>query len=149
MTRLSMALLVSLLLASCASYPKDFRAAAKEHQPSPLPSGPWKGTWKSDVNGHSGPLWCLISQDPSQPDLWNFRYRAGWGVLQFGDYTHQIKARTTMAGEFRLPVRGEMTLPNNFGTYSVEGAVFHDRLKLRYKGRGDRGTMALTRPPKR
>lgn len=133
-----------LLLASCTSYQRDFRSAVQSYQPSSLPTGPWKGTWQSEVNGHHGPLWCLLSQDRLDPRLWNFRYRAGWGVLQFGDYVHHVAARPTPGGN--LPVSGKMTLPNNFGTYAVKGVITPDRFDLRYQGNGDKGTMTLTRP---
>ena len=144
MKKLWIGFLAALLLASCSSYQKDFRSAAKTYQPKPSPTGPWKGTWKSEVNGHHGPLWCLVSHDQSAPQTWHFRYRAGWGVLQFGDYTHSIPAKLKRDGA--LPVSGKMTLPKNFGTYAVKGTLTEDRFDLRYKGNGDKGTMTLTRP---
>ena len=54
-------------------------------------TGPWVGTWKSDWNGHEGPLWCIVSETPNQPGSYDFRYRAGWGVLKFGNYVHTVK----------------------------------------------------------
>lgn len=132
------------LLSSCSSYQSDFRSAVRNHSESTSPAGPWKGEWTSEANGHHGPLWCLLSPDPNQPDTWNFRYRAGWGVLQFGDYTHQIKG--TLAKNGNLPVEGKMTLPNNFGTYAVKGQLTKDRFDLRFQGNGDQGTMTLARP---
>ncbi len=144
----SLGILASVFLASCSSYQGDFRAATKKFKETSKPastlSGPWKGTWKSEANGHHGPLWCMVSQDAKDPSLWNFRYRAGWGIFKFGDYTHQVKTQPTLSGN--MPVRGKMTLPNNFGTYAVEGSINRDRFNLRYKGNGDKGTMALTRP---
>lgn len=131
------------LLASCSSYQRDFRAAVRSQSGYNSPTGPWKGEWKSEVNGHHGPLWCMVSGD-SRAGIWNFRYRAGWGVLQFGDYTHQIAAIPESDGS--LPVEGKMTLPNNFGTYTVKGQLTKDRFDLRYQGSGDRGTMTLIRP---
>jgi len=133
-----------LLLGSCSSYQKDFRSSVKSDEPPAFPTGPWKGHWRSEVNGHHGPLWCLISQNPDAPELWDFRYRAGWGLLQFGDYTHQVRA--TPNSEGNLPVRGKMTLPKNFGTYSVRGLITPDRFHLHYQGSGDKGSMTLTRP---
>ena len=124
MKKAALGILAGLLLASCSSYQRDFRAAVRAYEPSPSPSGPWKGSWQSEVNGHHGPLWCLVRQNPDNPRLWDFRYRAGWGVLQFGDYTHRIEARPTPRGN--LPVTGKMTLPNNFGTYTVKGLVTCD-----------------------
>jgi hypothetical protein len=140
-------LLVSFSLVSCSKYSGDFQTAAKNFKPKAVPanaSGPWKGTWKSEVNGHTGPLWCLVSQDQKNPALWNFRYRAGWGILKFGDYTHQVKTKLTRKGH--LPLKGEMTLPKNFGTYKVNGTLTPEKFDIRYEGNGDKGTMTLTRP---
>jgi hypothetical protein len=142
MKMLWLSLATVLTLASCSSYQRDFRKAALT-KPLPGPTGPWKGHWQSEVNGHYGPLWCLVSRG-SEPDLWKFRYRAGWGFLQFGDYTHDVTARPRKDGS--LPVSGKMTLPNNFGTYSVHGLVTDDRFHLHYQGSGDKGSMTLTRP---
>lgn len=148
MKKIGTGLLAALFLASCSSYQKDFRASTKEFQkitkPISTPAGPWKGTWQSEVNGHHGPLWCLISRDRENLTLWNFRYRAGWGVLQFGDYTHQLHAKLSPASV--LPLKGQMTLPNNFGTYGIEGTADPLSFKVRYQGNGDKGTMTLTRP---
>ena len=133
-----------ITLISCSSYQRDFKKAAKKFKPQQSPEGPWKGTWKSEKNGHQGPLWCLVSQDPTNPDLWNFRYRAGWGVLQFGDYTHQVATKLKSNGT--LPVKGSMTLPKGFGTYSVEGELTPTRFSLEYEGSGDQGIMNLSHP---
>ncbi len=149
MKRLWIGLLASLLLASCSSYSGDFGAETKKFnqstKPASTPSGPWKGTWKSEVNGHHGPLWCVVSQDKVDPSLWNFRYRAGWGILKFGDYTHQLQANLDRRTS-NLPLKGKMTLPKNFGTYAIEGVASPINFNVRYHGNGDKGTMTLTRP---
>lgn len=145
-----LALLTPVFLASCSEYSKDFRTSAaqfKKAKVSPnTPAGPWEGTWKSEVNGHHGPLWCLISQDPKKPEIWNFRYRAGWGVLKFGDYTHQVNAKLAKDGS--LALNDKMTLPNNFGTYTVTGKTTPKKFDVRFHGNGDKGTMTLKRPAK-
>ena len=135
-------ILATLLLASCSSYQRDFKKTQLNIL-TPSPAGPWKGTWKSKVNGHHGPLWCIITEDPSQPDTYNFRYRAGWGVLQFGDYTHRI---ATKEKNGFLPLNHSMTLPKNFGTYRIKGQVTPGKFECFFEGNGDKGTMILTRP---
>ena len=140
-------ILATLLLASCSSYQRDFGTSVKEYRPvikrKPSPAGPWKGTWKSEVNGHHGPLWCMIAKDETLPDTYNFRYRAGWGVLQFGDYTHRI---ATKEKNGILPLNHSMTLPKNFGTYRIKGQVSPTLFKCHFEGNGDKGTMILQRP---
>jgi len=142
MKSLWLSILAPLLLASCSNYQQDFRGASIT-KPSPTPTGPWKGTWKSEVNGHHGPLWCIITKDEALPDTYNFRYRAGWGILQFGDYTHRI---ATTKKDQTLPLSHSMTLPGNFGTYRIKGEVSPGEFKARFQGNGDKGTMILTRP---
>ncbi|MEJ6578897.1 MAG: hypothetical protein QNL33_10195 [Akkermansiaceae bacterium] len=133
------------LLVSCSGYQRDFKRAVSEYQPAQSPTGPWKGTWKSEVNGHHGPLWCIVSSDDLSPQTWHFRYRAGWGVLRFGDYTHSVA--TKLKPDESLPLDASMTLPNNFGTYAVKGPITPTQFKVRFEGNGDKGTMTLSRPP--
>jgi len=132
------------LLVSCSGYQRDFKRAASEFKQAKSPEGPWKGTWKSEINGHHGPLWCLVSNDDTSPKTWQFRYRAGWGVLQFGDYIHRVDTKLKSNGS--LPLDSSMTLPKNFGTYAVNGQITPTQFKVRFEGNGDKGTMTLTRP---
>ncbi|BCX47030.1 hypothetical protein HAHE_09380 [Haloferula helveola] len=132
------------LVASCAGgYHQDFReAVAAQPVPPTSPLGPWKGEWRSEVNGHHGPLWCVIR--PDGPDHHDFRYRAGWGALQFGDYTHRAATRT---GDGAIEFNGEMDLPGGVGVYQVEGRVTAEKFSAKYRSdRGDRGTMEMSRP---
>ena len=139
-----LAALPLLLLISCSGYQRDFHRATQEFQQNQSPKGPWNGTWKSEVNGHHGPLWCLVSQDPNSQQTWHFRYRAGWGLLKFGDYTHRVT--TSLRPNGSLPLNASMTLPSNLGTYTVKGQITPTEFTVRYEGNHDKGTMTLTRP---
>ena len=138
------ALLLGSLI-SCSPYQMDFQKEARAFKPNGTPEGPWKGTWRSEVNGHNGPLWCLVSRDPKKPTEWTFRYRAGWGVLQFGDYKHPV---TGTFAKGVLPIDGSMELPDDWGVYEVKGRLTPTKFDMRFKSKGDKGTMTLTRPPK-
>ena len=144
MSRILLLLVVSFLTSCGSSYHSAFQKSKKQELPKSSVEGAWKGTWKSEVNGHHGPIWCIVSENQKTANLWDFRYRAGWGVLQFGDYLHQVPTQLNRQGN--LLVDGKMTLPNNFGTYSVKGEITPNQFQLRYQGSGDRGTMTLTRP---
>jgi hypothetical protein len=85
----------------------------------------------------------MITRDEASPDTYNFRYRAGWGLLQFGDYTHPI---TTTQEDGALSLNHSMALPNNFGTYRIKGRVGPTQFECRFQGNSDKGTMALQRP---
>jgi hypothetical protein len=137
---------VVVALSSCASsYNRDFaKATAALPRPPTNAEGPWLGTWKSNVNGHTGPLWCIVQPNPNRPGDYDFRYRAGWGVLKFGDYTHTTPAKLAADGSLKLS--GEMVLPGGFGNYQVRGRLTRDSFTATYESEGDRGTMTLERP---
>ena len=137
---------VALAFSSCAgSYTRGFaKASAALPRPPVNAEGPWLGTWKSDVNGHTGPLWCIVQPAPGRPGSYDFRYRAGWGVLKFGDYTHTTPAKPAADGSLEL--NGEMVLPGGFGNYQVKGRLTRDSFTATYQSEGDRGTMTLKRP---
>lgn len=134
------------LLSSCAnSYTHGFSdASAALPRPPANAEGPWLGTWVSEVNGHTGPLWCIVQPTPGNPGKYDFRYRAGWGVLKFGDYTHTAPSKPGKDGS--LALSGEMELPGGLGTYQVKGKLTRETFDATYQGAGDRGTMSLKRP---
>ncbi len=148
MRTLLLPLLFIPLLPSCSTfaYQADFdKAVAAAPKPHPDPTGPWKGSWISKDNGHSGPLWCLISPTPDKADSYDFRYHAGWGKFEFGDFTHTVPGALTP--NKTLPVKGAMKLSGFVGTYTVDGLVTKDTFQAAYKSdQGDHGTMTLHRP---
>lgn len=144
LVRLPLSVFVVLLLVGCSTYQRDFQQSLKE-QPSPATTalGPWVGEWRSEMNGHHGPLWCVIEAHGEREHA--FRYRAGWGVLRFGDYTHRVPTRSDGAGG--LIFKGRMDLPGGAGVHHVEGRVTPESFDARYRSdRGDHGTMSLKRP---
>lgn len=143
--RLVLVFLSLFLLSSCTSrYERDFaKAVSAQVMPPTSVEGPWKGEWKSEMNGHQGPLWCIVTE--SAPDIYDFRYRAGWGKWQLGDYVHQVSAKPSRDGS--LVYRGKMDLPGGVGVHEVEGRLTPSEFKARYQSeRGDRGSMVLRRP---
>ncbi|MFZ9936154.1 MAG: hypothetical protein ACO3JG_03750 [Luteolibacter sp.] len=138
---------MALALCSCAnSYSRSFAAASATLPRPPVNAdGPWLGTWKSDANGHSGPLWCIVQPAADRPGEYDFRYRAGWGLLKFGDYTHTTPAKPSADGSLKFS--GEMALPGGGGVYRVDGRVSRDSFSATYRSEGDSGTMTMKRPP--
>jgi len=138
---------VALPLSSCGtgSYSRGFAAASAAMARPPVNAeGPWQGSWRSDVNGHHGPLWCVVRRNPDHPGNYDFRYHAGWGILRFGDYTHTVPARLSGDGSLRLS--GAMILPAGLGTYRVDGRLTRETFVAAYRSASDRGTMELWRP---
>ncbi|NNC86889.1 MAG: hypothetical protein HKN82_00355 [Akkermansiaceae bacterium] len=141
-----LALAAGFLAVSCSPYQRDFRQAVAAAQGRHAdPTGPWKGTWHSVPSGHDGPLWCIITETPGRAGSYDFRYRAGWGILNFGDYTHTVPVKRRPGGA--LGVTGSMELPAAVGTYSLDGMVTNDRFDAKYTStKGDHGTFTLRRP---
>ena len=144
-TAATVALLGALALPSCSTYRADFaQAVANAEVPPNSPAGPWEGRWKSAHNGHEGPLWCLITPTPDTPGSYDFRYRAGWGRLQFGDYMTTVKPKGTGA---TWTVEDSLDLPGGFGTYSIKGTITPTKFTAAFKAdQGDHGKMTLTWP---
>ena len=140
-------LLLPFLLVSCGpgTYTKDFvkEAAAQAKVPT-SPEGAWVGEWKSEVNGHEGPLWCLVHTSEEKSGHYDFRYSAGWGLVHFGDYTHTVKTEEDAEGV--LPLEGKMDLPAGFGSYKVEGQLTPTEFEATYSSKADRGVLLLKRP---
>ena len=134
------------LLSSCANYyNREFAdSSATLSRPPANAEGPWLGTWKSDVNGHIGPLWCIVEPSSDRRGNYDFRYRAGWGFLKFGDYTHTVPAKPNADGSMKLS--GEMALPVGLGTYKVDGKLTRDTFSATYRSAEDHGTFSLKRP---
>lgn len=134
-----------LVLSSCSTYQGDFaQAVADAEVPPNSPQGPWQGRWKSNQNGHEGPLWCIISPVADQPGSYQFRYRAGWGRLQFGDYATVVKPANPGSP---WTVQDSLELPGGFGTYSIKGTVTNREFSATFTSDGgDHGTMTLERP---
>ena len=139
--------IATLVFVSCGtgSYQRGFeKASATMARPPADASGPWQGTWNSGANGHHGPLWCMVEPTPAKPGHYDFRYRAGWGSLRFGDYTHSIPAR--VAGDGSIKLSGEMLLPSGLGVYQVNGRLTRESFNATYRSAADHGTMTLRRP---
>lgn len=135
------------LLCSCGigSYSRGFdRAVAAMASPPATAEGPWQGSWTSAANGHHGPLWCIVQPTPDRPGHFDFRYRAGWGMLRFGDYTHTTQARLAADGSLKLD--GAMRLPGGLGTYQVKGRLTRDTFDATFRSAADHGSMTLRRP---
>jgi hypothetical protein len=134
------------IFTSCTTYQADFaQAVGAAEVPPHSPQGPWEGHWKSNANGHEGPLWCILSPTPDNPKAMDFRYRAGWGKIQFGDYLHTVAVPT--AKPQKISLADQMKLPGGFGTYTIKGTVTSTTFDATFRSDGgDHGTMTLRRP---
>ena len=81
---------------------------------------------------------------PGKPGTHDFSYRAGWGVLRFGNYTHTTP--TTRNRDGSLILNGAMALPAGLGTYKVKGKLTATTFDATYSSKHDSGSFTLRRP---
>ena len=130
----------------CSTFNLDWDAArALPKRPDDL-SGRWIGTWKSDVNGHSGQLRCLVSQTATN------QYEARFHALY-------PRGGLTLSFSYAVPLRAEQAEPGKWkftgdanlgwyagGLYTYTGQATPTNFFSLYDCKYDRGIFSLTRP---
>jgi hypothetical protein len=146
--RLALVLTLALLCAGCSRFEKDWRTAAALNSTSTTSlAGRWQGTWKSDVNGHTDELRCLIQ--PAGEGQFTARYHARYrrGLFRFTfQYTVPLVAKATDSG---WTFSGQADLGwLAGGMYRYAGTVSSNRFHSTYDSRYDRGTFEMQRAPR-
>lgn len=101
--------------------------------------GRWRGEWRSEVNGHHGPIDCVLAA--SGEYLIAASFHAEYSKVLRVCYTVQLQAERVGDG-FRL--RGEADLGRLAGgVYSYEGELSTMQLLCRYRCRYDHGMFDL------
>ena len=132
-------------LSSCSGirFERDWKQALTH--PTPAPAGCWEGHWKSDANGHTGKLRCLVETSGTDPLDLKFRYLATW--QEFLQATFTINCRAVAQGAGRWKVTGTKDLGSMLGgAFSHQGAITPQTIRARYTSRLDQGVMELERP---
>jgi hypothetical protein len=140
--------MAALLLATgCSSFDRAWNAAG-EAPPggavAPM-SGPWIGTWRSDVNGHHDRLRCLVEPGTNRTFSARFhaRYKKAFFRFSFG-YTVHLTVRTN---DGRIEFEGDADLGwYAGGTYRYRGFATGTNLHSTYDSKYDRGVFSLHRP---
>lgn len=134
-------LLPVLLLAGCAGFPAGW-SEVKQTAPPDDVSGAWTGTWRSDVNGHSGGLRCVAEK--RSPGTWHFRYRASWAKILSAGFS--LDAAVKPDGRGGYTVSGTKDLGKAFGgVFTSTGTIRGGKFSARYEAKLDRGAMELRR----
>jgi len=147
MLRSSLLFLPALYLVACTGIPQNWAEAKRS---TTGVEGAWLGTWRSDVNGHSGGLRAAVTtvhHDPPLPsdhDTRLFRFRASWAkILCAGFSLHGTVKKT---GPDSWTMSGSKDLGKLFGgTFTCTGTVRGDEFKARYDAKMDRGVMEMRR----
>lgn len=149
MRRTVLLLSPALLMAACSGIPQGW-AEAKQAVSGGV-DGAWRGTWRSDVNGHSGELRAAVTpvSSPSGPlpaeaESRLFRFRASWAkILCAGFDLHGTVKKT---GKDVWTMSGSKDLGRVFGgIFTCTGTVRGDEFKARYDAKMDRGVMEMRR----
>lgn len=149
-----------LMLASCSTgFNREWRRALAEGGGAARNdlTGPWQGTWRSEVSGHHGGLRCIVSLvgpdghaeggEPYRPrtgQATRFHYHATFMKFLSATYdvTHQVfrtKDGFIFSGDQKLTGAGA-------GLYHYEGKGTPLRFSASYRSAGDHGVFDLTRP---
>ncbi|MCB1076814.1 MAG: hypothetical protein KDM64_03200 [Verrucomicrobiae bacterium] len=148
--------MLALVLSHCAGgqFNQDWNAAVAARQSSAKPdpvTGPWTGTWLSQMNGHHGNLRCLVEPVEATPgavaaaeNLYRFRYHATWGNLMRGGFKADFPV--VKEGRNTYLVKGTKKV-GLFGDFDHDGKIVGDSFNANYASDvGDHGTFEMKRP---
>jgi hypothetical protein len=142
-----MAVTIGLLLllgtSGCSRFSRDWQAAAGNPATGNTLAGRWEGTWKSDSNGHTDRMRCLIRHETN--GLYTARYFAWYRRILTFSYdvpliAHDAGGRQEFKG---LADLGWLA----GGRYGYEGFSEGTNFFSTYTSKYDSGTFELKRVP--
>ena len=140
-----LAVLLATLLAGCSSFNRDWKAAAAGGAASDPLAGRWEGTWRSDVNAHTGELRCLIT--PATNGTYTARFQAKYRKLVQLTFSYTVSLAVTNR-EDGHHFQGEADLGwLAGGRYPYRGRATATRFHSTYACPHDHGIFEMTRPP--
>ena len=132
---------LALLANGCSSFNREWKKAAAS-QPANSLEGRWEGKWRSDKNGHTGKLLCLLARESDTN--YHARLKATYWKIFRASYA------VTFTGELRDGVwqfKGDEDLGwFAGGVYRYEGRVTPTNFFSTYRCKYDHGTFELQRP---
>ncbi len=147
------ALAAVLLLSNCSTgFNRGWRLTLAEGRTASGPdiTGAWQGTWRSEVNGHSGELRCMVSRQFAatctfEEDSYRFHYHANFMKLFSATYAVKHQVRRTKSG---FTFSGDQAIPGvGGGLYHYEGKVTPEDFRATYRCKSDHGVFELKRSP--
>ena len=141
-----LACLIGLSLSSCSigfnrEWSKATAQAAAQH-PKDI-TGPWRGIWRSDANGHNGELRCIITALDDKSGSSRFHYHATFMKFLSATYdvTHVVKP---VKGGFIFSGDQELTGAGG-GLYHYEGKATPHEFHATYRSASDHGVFEMKR----
>jgi hypothetical protein len=129
--------LLAPLTANCRRFHDRWEAAAGLR----APGGCWRGEWRSEATGHSGPLRCVV--EPTDTGVWRASFHAGYARVFRACYATQL-AVTEAGGGWRFKGRSDLGRLAG-GVYEYEGEATMSAFRTRYRSRHDHGRFELHR----
>lgn len=141
------ACVIGFSLCSCSTgFNREWSKATAQAaaQPPKDITGPWRGTWRSDANGHHGELRCIVSSLDSKTGSSRFHYHATFlnTLSATYDVTHVVKYASggfTFSGDQMLTGLGG-------GMYHYEGKGTPLEFHATYRSASDHGVFEMKRP---
>ena len=143
------AIFSAAMLSSCTNFRKVWAdEMAKPAQKRGDLTGPWEGTWRSDVNGHNGKLRCIITKQADGAH--EFHYWAQWQKVLSGSFRQNYEVTENKGKRGTFHFEGERDLGKLGGTFTHKGTATAKTLKATYASEmGDHGVFELSRPQAR
>lgn len=134
-----MAGLILLCNVSCTTFSRKWDQAGAVAPQNEHPFGRWKGSWTSDVNGHTGELRCILTQQEGEGVEADFHARF-WKFFSWR-YTLPLEIAD---GEEGFQLQGSSNLGWLFGgQYTCEGLINGMTFRADYTNRYDHGVMVM------
>ncbi len=133
---------IAFALAGCSTFDRDWKAAADTPAAPGSIEGRWLGTWKSDRNGHSGELRCLMTR--AGTNTYSARFHATYQNILTYTYTAPLVAREEN-GKFKFSGQSDLGFLAG-GLYHYEGIATPTNYLSTYRCPSDWGTFQMQRP---
>lgn len=135
-------LMLSLLATGCSTFQSDWKTLVSQPVRTASIEGCWDGTWKSDVNGHTGRLRCILTKQAA--GTYQARFHAQYNqILSFG-YTVTLTGQATGT---TFTFNGEANLGWwAGGRYQYAGEISPTNFFSTYECRYDHGIFQMYRP---
>jgi hypothetical protein len=136
--------LVVLLVTGCSSFHREWDAAAEQPVAPNSIEGCWQGTWRSDANGHTDALRCLITRGTS--DSYSARFHAKYRKVFRFSFSYTVPLTVTEK-EGALQFEGAADLGwLAGGNYTYKGRATATNFFSTYSCKYDHGVFEMTRP---
>jgi len=130
---LSLAILISTTTAVRAADPLPC---------SPDLSGHWVGCWKSDKNGHRGPLRATFTKVSDSC----YRVRFFGRFFKVIPFTYAVNLTVTATHGDHVTLAGSLLLGPVLGAFHTSAVATESSFRAQFTSKGDQGQFLLNRP---